>query len=81
MKLRELVHKSYTYGECKTCNEIMVIPNEFSGDLSNDEIMFTIKSYYTPETYLQNKWLDAEVNEIYAIGKNKFLVAIDTGWL
>lgn len=81
MKLKEFIHKCYTYGKCDTCFEIMVIPKELDGDLNDNEIMFTIKSYYTPETYLQEKWLDAEVNEIHAIEKNVFLVAIDAGWL
>lgn len=48
------------------------------GEPSEAEIVFTIKGVLMPEAYLNEKYCNAEVMEVYALGKDHFLAVIDT---
>lgn len=79
MTLSEFNNKVFRCGQ-PYC-EIRVTDNDdiFGEDdpnIDDVELLFTLKGDYKAETYLQDKYCQAEVQEIYALAKNIFLVVI-----
>lgn len=76
MTLKEFSQLAFSYKHFPT--EIIVIYDELAPeDINKNEIIFTLKSYYKSEGYLQEKFLNAKITEIYAYKRDKFIVAIE----
>lgn len=76
MTLKEFSSLAFSYKHFPV--EIMVVYDELDPmDINENEIIFTLKSYYRSDVYIQEKFLDAKIIEIYAYKRDKFIVAIE----
>ncbi len=75
MTLSEFSNKCFSI--CNYCETIVVDwepePSDFD-NLDNLERLFTLRSAYESTYYLKEEFANAEVQEIYALGRDKFLV-------
>ncbi len=78
MTLSEFSNKCFSI--CHYC-EIIVVdwepePSDFD-NLDNLERLFTLQSTYESTYYLKEEFANAEVQEIYALGRDKFLIYVE----
>jgi len=77
MTLREFSNNCFAVkGKC----EIIVVdyelePEDFD-ESDNLDRLFTLKSSFLPEYYLKEAFANAEVQEVYALERDKFLVQV-----
>lgn len=80
MTLHEFSHRCFSI--CQSC-EIIVVnyqlePGDFD-ELDNIERLFTLRSDYKVTYYLKEKFTNAEVQGIYALERDKFLIWVEVG--
>lgn len=76
MTLGELSDLLYSYADFP-CEAIVIYEDLDPEDIEENEILFTLKSHYNSKFYIQEKFLNAKVEQIYAYEQDKFIVAIE----